>query len=74
MAASAGHASTVSLFLSRGLAVDVVDNSKHTPLFCACQTGSMEVVQILIEHGAALEKQDQNGSCPLHWYKLLLLF
>ena len=37
-----------------------------TPLHCASQIGDLEIVKHLLERGANIEAQDQDGVTPLH--------
>jgi prolyl 4-hydroxylase len=50
------------------------DNDGHTPLHIAVNRGNLDVVQVLIEHGAdhSVHKQEEsgkNGGTPLWWAK-----
>eukprot|EP01088_Endostelium_zonatum_P001747 TRINITY_DN1209_c0_g3_i2.p1 TRINITY_DN1209_c0_g3~~TRINITY_DN1209_c0_g3_i2.p1 ORF type:complete len:429 (-),score=121.70 TRINITY_DN1209_c0_g3_i2:97-1383(-) len=38
----------------------------QTALHLACSNGSLDVIQILLEQGADVNKQDDNGNTPLH--------
>ena len=48
----------------------MTDLQKHTPLFRACEMGHTDVVQTLIDCGAKVEVEDQDGRSPLHWAAL----
>ena len=65
--ALAGHASTVKLLLDNKASINAKDQTKHTPLFRACEMGHMDVVQTLIDAGAAVDVADQDGRSLLHW-------
>lgn len=43
------------------------DPEKNTPLHWAMATGSVKVVNSLIEHGASLDAQNSFGETPLHY-------
>jgi len=46
--------------------VNVLNNDKETPLFQACQSGSKDIVQLLIDNGANVKQKSFNQSTPLH--------
>jgi ankyrin repeat protein len=61
-AAFAGDlAMTTRMVAEEGIAVDVADNEKHTPLMWASFNGHTAVVEYLIENGAKLNALDVNG-------------
>lgn len=65
----AKSAETVSLLLSAGAELDVMDNHHQTPLHIALDSGCKgrsQVVLALISNGANLEKRDLLGCTPLH--------
>ena len=57
----------MKLLLESNAKINACDLLKHTPLFRACEMGHMEVVQVLIDSGAHVDVQDQDGRSPLHW-------
>lgn len=50
-----GHASIVSLLISRGVSVELSSEDECRPLFIAAQNGHAEVTKVLIEAGVELE-------------------
>lgn len=50
-----GHASIVSLLISRGVSVELASEDECRPLFIAAQNGHAEVTKVLIEAGVDLE-------------------
>jgi ankyrin repeat protein len=44
--------------------VKLMDQS--TPLHCAVQTGTVEIVDLLLKHFAEVNAQDEEGITPLH--------
>jgi len=53
------------LILSAG--IDVPDGDACTPLIWAAFHGRTQLLQWLIEQGAAVNHQDRNGYCALHY-------
>src|SRR5258708_22890506 len=43
-----------------------IDIDGETPLHVASNQGDVELVQVLLEHGADIEAQDDYGSTPIH--------
>ncbi|XP_054254360.1 CARD- and ANK-domain containing inflammasome adapter protein-like [Indicator indicator] len=48
IAAEHGHSDLINLLLSQGAAINALDNSKDTPLHCACKAGHFNAVYSLI--------------------------
>ena len=69
-AAKRGEATAVRALLAANPAlVHVRDPDGSTPLHCAAWKGHVAVVQLLLEHGAEVNAQNQNGhwgTTPLH--------
>ena len=66
-AAINGHLKSVELLLS--CAPDTINehtNTLLTPVYLACRSGSLEMVQFLFSRGANLKLRDENGSTCLH--------
>jgi ankyrin repeat protein len=66
-AASSGYVDCVKLLLS--IAPDTVNeqtNTLLTPLYLACQHGSIDTIKMLCSHGANLKLRDENGLNCLH--------
>jgi ankyrin repeat protein len=71
-AAERGKAATVRLMLELGFAVDTrretVDDDGATALHAAAWAGSVEVVELLLRHGADVNARDRRWhSTPLDW-------
>ncbi|MDO9011161.1 MAG: ankyrin repeat domain-containing protein [Gallionella sp.] len=47
-----GEAEMAKLLIEKGAEVNALDSDSHTPLFYAAEMGNMEMVNILIQHGA----------------------
>ena len=45
----------------------VKDVDGATPLHWVCQSGHIDLAQLLIKHGADAVAEDNDGSTPLHW-------
>ena len=59
----------VALLLSNGSNVSAVAKLGKTPLHLACQMNFVELAQLLIDSGAAVNARDIFRMTPLHWYK-----
>ena len=58
----------LSLILDRGADIEARDSDyKKTPLMCASESGSVEAVKILLEHGARVESRDYVGHTALSY-------
>lgn len=62
-AAGRGDTAMCQLLLSEGLDIDAVNAKGQTPLHLAIKYAQIEVVQLLLEHGAACTK-DAQGQTP----------
>lgn len=60
-----GELDEVKRLVSEGMAVDVTDWEKHTPLMWAAFNGHTAVVGYLLENGARLEAKDVSGRTAL---------
>ena len=45
--------------------LNIKNNTGKTPLSLACQTGQIETVRVLLQHGARVS-HDRNGNTPIH--------
>jgi len=61
-----GDIDNIRFFLGRGADVDAVDDNHSTLLHVATYYGSVELSQLLLEHGANVNVRDQEGQTPLH--------
>jgi ankyrin repeat protein len=65
-AAIFGHAEIVRLLLTKGKALaNVLDSRDWSPLYVAAESGSLETVQILLDHGARIDITNSEGRTPL---------
>lgn len=67
-AAAVGQTRVVRKLLGQhGMDIDWHDPSSQgrTALHCACENGHLEVVKLLVDHGASIEVTDNNGTTPL---------
>lgn len=55
----------VAILLEKGVKMDSIDKSGHTPLFFACQKGRKDIVDMLLKAGANKDYEDPNGRTPL---------
>jgi len=46
--------------------VDIADEYGYTPLYTAAEEGHVEVVRVLLNHGANVNITDKNGFSPLY--------
>src|SRR6266702_3108630 len=56
----------VRLLLERGVDVNAQPKHKWTPLHFASYYGKLETVRLLLDHGAAVSAETDNGDNPLH--------
>lgn len=54
------------LINKRGANIDARNNSKEAPIHIAAQFQSKDIIDILLNKGAALETKDGNDCTPLH--------
>jgi ankyrin repeat protein len=71
-AAFKGNLTTVRLLLDAAAPVNVVDDRGFTPLMMAAnsKTKSLEVVRILLDHGAESQAKDEFGRTAADWARL----
>ncbi len=68
LAANRGHVAVSAELLARGIEADALDASGTAPLYGAAFNAHAEVVRLLIEHGADVERVDPEvGGTPLYW-------
>ena len=69
IAARERHAGCVDLLCAaaRRGAVNAVDKSRLTPLHCAVNSSALDVVRILLRHGADPNVVDRDGLAPMHY-------
>ncbi|XP_069720767.1 ankyrin repeat domain-containing protein 16 [Phaenicophaeus curvirostris] len=60
-AASMGHGECVSYLLERGASVDCLKKADWTPLMMACTRQNLEVIKVLVEHGANPLLKNKDG-------------
>jgi len=65
-AASAGRLAITKFLISKGLAVDAVDNQGMTPIFFAILEGRRLVFDYLLEKGASATHRTKSNTTPLH--------
>lgn len=67
LAAKSGHAGLCQFLLDKTpLHIDVTDADGRTPLHHACAREKTLVIKLLIERGADIHAEDNNGDTPLH--------
>jgi ankyrin repeat protein len=64
-AAWSGRVEAVRLLLELGFPVDESGGTDGSPLNRACVCGSVEIVRLLVEHGASLTLRNVYGGVPL---------
>lgn len=71
LAAMGGHVATLRVLCSvQCIDVHRPDAHGRTPLYLACQSGTGEAVQLLVDRGATFQGQDQWGQTALHMLAL----
>ena len=65
-AAARGQLDDVRGLLSRGVSVDIADDSGRTPLIEAAANGHAAVIDALLRHGADVRARDRYGDTALH--------
>lgn len=65
-AISQNKPSMVWALLTRGADVDLAGPTYPSPLFCAAQNASTDVIEILVKHGASVNQKEAGGKRPLH--------
>ncbi len=64
----AGRAETVDAFLAAGFTWQDRDDSKGTPLHCACFRGSKATVEALLKHNPPMDDhEDMYDAIPIQW-------
>lgn len=66
VAARAGHREAVVLLLESGIDPDS-PGAPSGPLHAAVSTQRTEIVRLLLDRGADIERRDRFGRTPLHW-------
>lgn len=59
------HLALIELVTSRGIDIGATDNMDRSPLHYACFYGNLEVISWLLDHGADVNAEDQDGHTPL---------
>lgn len=52
-------------FLNKKVNLSLINEEEKTPLLCAAEIGALEIVRLLIDHGAALEAKAKDKRTPL---------
>ncbi|KAL2827463.1 ankyrin repeat-containing domain protein [Aspergillus pseudoustus] len=58
------HLEIVKAFLEHGVKVDMTDNYKGTALHFAAERQNVDIIRLLLDYGASLEKKDFLGLTP----------
>jgi uncharacterized protein len=66
-AAGTGRADVVALLLELGMEVDIADHTLRRGLHQAVMAGSLETVQLLVAHGADIDRPTLQYDGPLGW-------
>lgn len=64
LAVAGHHAGVVRALLARGASASPAQES---PLIAAARAGDVDVVELLLDHGAPIEPRDHLGRGPLYW-------
>ncbi len=67
VAASAGRADVVALLLKLGIHVDIADSAQRRALHSAVEHNSLDVVKLLVDHGADVDRPTTRYPGPLGW-------
>lgn len=59
--ASTGHAKEMSAMLRAGLSANIENEARRTALHLAAAAGNLDVVNLLLEHGAIANTRDSDG-------------
>ena len=66
-ASRSGHTDIVTLLLTLGAQVDLINRDKETPLHLACEYGYIDIVKLLLDYGANIDQPNECGWTPLHY-------
>lgn len=58
------HVDSAITLLKHGAEVDAIDNLGETALFAACKSGSLEIVELLVDHGSNVNHACFDGYTP----------
>ncbi|MFL6719719.1 MAG: ankyrin repeat domain-containing protein [Burkholderiaceae bacterium] len=64
--AGLGNVNGVRLLLDAGVDVNLRSSQRRTPLIHAAAGGSAQIIEVLLDHGAAAGKRDDAGNTALH--------
>lgn len=65
--ASAGrNVSKIRFYLRKGVNINILDEDRTSPLHVAARHGSIQIVEELLNWGAAVDITDIDGWTPLH--------
>ncbi len=67
VASSAGRADVVALLLKLGMPVDIADGSQRRGLHSAVESNALDVVKLLLAHGADVDRPTTRFPGPLGW-------
>ena len=62
----AGRVEAARLLIQLGQNFETPKNKGHTPLMIACEVGNLDMVMMLVEHGASLTRKTSTGWDALH--------
>ncbi|XP_062847919.1 ankyrin repeat and SOCS box protein 10 [Trichomycterus rosablanca] len=60
------YAHVCQMLVDAGADVGTGDADKHTPLHMACKNANTAIVELLLQHGAAVNDMDYGGEAPMH--------
>ncbi|KDO23499.1 hypothetical protein SPRG_11422 [Saprolegnia parasitica CBS 223.65] len=63
--AAAGHKAIADVLLARGATMDLVDKNGDYALYTAAMNGLLEIVQLLVEHGATVAPTNVGEVLPI---------